>query len=72
MRVSSKFFKIVINAPKADQIIEVTSKGKTITMRVLKFKLASGITETLITNIFDEDFLQMENRMNKKKSSIIL
>lgn len=56
MRVSGKFFKVVVNAPKADQIVEVTSKGKTITMRVLKFKLTSGITETLITNVFDEDF----------------
>lgn len=56
MRVSGSFFKVVVNAPKADQIIEVTSKGKTITMRVLKFKLTSGITETLITNIFDEGF----------------
>lgn len=56
MRVSGRFFKVVVNAPKADQIVEVTSKGKTITMRVLKFKLTSGITETLITNVFDEDF----------------
>ena len=56
MRVSGAFLKVVNNAPKADQIVEATSKGKTLSMRVLKFKLNSGITETLVTNIFDSSF----------------
>ena len=56
MRVSTGFFKVVVNAPNADQIIDVLYKGHTLKMRVLKFKLDSGIVETLITNIFDENF----------------
>jgi len=56
MRVSGKFLKAVVNAPKADQVIEVTYKGNITKMRVLKFELESGITKTLITNIFDESF----------------
>jgi hypothetical protein len=56
MRVSSAFLKDVVNAPNADQIIEAKYKGKIIKMRVLKFQLDSGITEILITNIFDESF----------------
>lgn len=56
MRVGSGFLKAVVNAPKKDQVIEVTHKGKSLKMRVLKFELASGIIETLITNIFDGDF----------------
>ena len=56
MRVSTGFFKAVVNAPNADQIIDVLYKGHTLKMRVLKFKLDSGIIETLITNIFDENF----------------
>jgi IS4 transposase len=56
MRVSSSFLKVVANAPNADQIIEVKHKGKIIRMRVLKFKLSDEITETLLTNIYDESF----------------
>ncbi|MGL5084404.1 MAG: IS4 family transposase [Clostridium sp.] len=55
MRVSNAFLKIVVNAPAADQIIETTYKDKIIKMRVLKFKLESGVTETLITNLFDKE-----------------
>jgi hypothetical protein len=56
MRVSVGFFKAVVNAPKADQIVEVSYKGMITKMRVLKFELPSGVMETLITNIFDEEF----------------
>ena len=56
MRVSSAFLNVVVNAPNADQIIETKYKGEIIKMRVLKFQLDSGITEILITNIFDESF----------------
>jgi hypothetical protein len=56
MRVSSSFLKEVINVTNADQMIETKYQGKIIKMRVLKFQLDSGITEILITNIFDENF----------------
>lgn len=56
MRVSRGFLKVVVNAPEKDQIVEVKYNGVLLKMRVLKFKLDSGILETLITNIFDEDF----------------
>ncbi|MCY6355866.1 IS4 family transposase [Clostridium sp. ZS2-4] len=56
MRVSSGFLKVVVNAPDKDQVIEVKYKGELLKMRVLKFELNSGVIETLITNIFDEDF----------------
>lgn len=56
MRVSNAFLKGVVNAPNKDQVIEVKYKNTLLKMRVLKFPLNSGITETLITNIFDEDF----------------
>lgn len=56
MRVSSGFLKVVVNAPDKDQVIEVKYKGNLLKMRVLKFELNSGVIETLITNIFDEDF----------------
>ena len=55
MRVSTAFLKIVVNAPAADQIIETKYKNKLLKMRVLKFKLESGVTEILITNLFDKD-----------------
>lgn len=56
IRVTSGFFKAVVNAPKSDQIVEIVQKRHSLKMRVLKFELDSGIIETLITNVFDEDF----------------
>lgn len=56
MRVSKAFIKEVVNVKDADQIIETKYKGKIIKMRVIKFQLDSGITEILVTNIFDESF----------------
>lgn len=56
MRVSTEFFKAVVNAPNNNQIIDVLYKRHTLKMRMLKFKLDSGIIETLITNISDESF----------------
>nr|WP_243175667.1 transposase [Clostridium gasigenes] len=55
MRVSTAFLKAVVNAPAADQIVESKYKDKLLKMRVLKFKLESGVTEILITNLFDKD-----------------
>jgi len=54
MRVGSGFLKVVVNAPKPDQIISVKHKDKVLNMRVIKLKLESGIIETLVTNLFDE------------------
>ena len=56
MRVSGAFLKEVVNVKNSDQIIETKYKGKIIKMRVVKFELDSGITEILITNVFDESF----------------
>lgn len=56
MRVSSSFIKAVANAKNEDQIVEIEYKKETLRIRVLNFNLDSGITETLITNIFNEDF----------------
>lgn len=56
MRVSTAFLKVVVTVKNSDQIVEVKHKGKIIRMRVLKFELDSGMTEILITNIFDESF----------------
>jgi hypothetical protein len=56
MRISGAFLREVVNVKNADQIVEAKYKSKIIKMRVLKFELDSGITEILITNIFDESF----------------
>lgn len=37
MRVSSGFLKAVVNAPKEDQVMEISYNGKILKMRVLKF-----------------------------------
>ncbi|MBU3109811.1 transposase [Clostridium gasigenes] len=55
MRVNTAFLKVVVNASAADQIVEAKYKNKLFKMRVLKFKLESGVTEILITNLFDND-----------------
>lgn len=57
MRVSSGFFKAVVEAPDSDQIVEITHKKINLKMRVIKFELDSGIQEILVTNIFDSAFL---------------
>lgn len=56
MRVSGAFLKEVLTVTDSDNIVEVKYKGKIIKMRVLKFELSSGITEILITNVFDKSF----------------
>jgi IS4 transposase len=53
MRVSSSFLKEIANTKGQDQVIEIKYNKKNIKIRVLKFQLDSGITETLITNLFD-------------------
>ncbi|UZQ52746.1 transposase [Clostridium kluyveri] len=56
MRVSTAFLKSVVNVQGEDQIVEVKCKKEIIKIRVLKFKLDSGVTEILITNIYDKTF----------------
>ncbi|MGV8982673.1 IS4 family transposase [Clostridium sp.] len=55
MRVSLSF-KSLVNVKGEDQIVEIKHKKETLKVRVLKFPLDSGVTEILITNIFDETF----------------
>lgn len=56
MRVSSRFLFEVVNTRYSDEIIQVKYKGKIIKMRVIKLTLDSGEIETLITNIYDDNF----------------
>jgi len=53
MRVS-KVFKVIVNVKNEDQIIEIKHDNKSLMVRVLKFDLDSGVTEFLVTNVFDE------------------
>jgi IS4 transposase len=53
MRVSVSF-KSLVNVKGEDQVLEIKHKKETLKVRVLKFPLDSGVTETLITNVFDE------------------
>jgi len=55
VRVSSSFLTEVNAANEPDQIVTVTRKSKTIKLRVINIELSSGITEKLVTNVF-EDF----------------
>ena len=55
MRVSLSF-KSLVNVEGEDQIVELKINKETLKVRVLKFPLESGVTEILITNIFDETF----------------
>ncbi|HEY5589012.1 MAG TPA: IS4 family transposase, partial [Candidatus Paceibacterota bacterium] len=55
MRVSVSF-KSVVNVKGEDQIVEIVNKKEKLKVRVLKFSLDSGVTEILITNIFEETF----------------
>lgn len=48
--------KKIINPQKNDQIIKIIYNKKEYSVRVLKFKLDSGIEEILLTNLFDKSF----------------
>jgi hypothetical protein len=57
MRTSTGFLKVVKEAKKPDQIIEIPDGNKGfLKIRVVKFLLDSGVEETLITNLFDQEF----------------
>ena len=53
MRLKSGTFSNEIDKDKKDQIIEISYARKKYKVRVIKFKLDSGIEEILITNLFD-------------------
>jgi hypothetical protein len=57
MRTSTGFLKVVKEAKEPDQIIEIPDGNKGfLKIRVVKFMLDSGVEETLITNLFDQEF----------------
>jgi hypothetical protein len=57
MRTSTGFLKVVKEAKEPDQIIEIPDGNKGfLKIRVVKFLLDSGVEETLITNLFDQEF----------------
>jgi hypothetical protein len=55
MRVSLSF-KSLVNLKGEDQIVEIKHKKETLKVRALKFPLDSGVTEILITNVFEQTF----------------
>lgn len=55
MRVSVSF-KSLVNVKGEDQIVEIKYNKEILKVRVLKFPLDSGVTEILITNIFEKTF----------------
>lgn len=56
MRTQRSSIKAVDDAKNEDQIIEIQHKDKILKIRVLKFQLDSREIETLITNVFEENF----------------
>ena len=53
MRVSTSF-KLAESLDSEDSILEYKINGKLKKVRVIKVELSNGITETLVTNIYDE------------------
>lgn len=57
MRTSTGFLKVVKEAKEPDQVIEIPDGNKgSLKIRVVKFMLDSGVEETLVTNLFDQEF----------------
>lgn len=55
MRCSSSFLRCVNEAELGDTIVDYYYKKKKFHLRVIKFKLESGMVETLVTNIPPQD-----------------
>ena len=53
MRVSTSF-KLAESLDSEDSILEYKINGKLKKVRVIKVELSNGITETLVTNIYEE------------------
>jgi IS4 transposase len=60
MRTRRKFLKVITEATKADQIIEVKTGDQILKIRVIRFMLDSETEEVLITNLIDENFEIMD------------
>jgi hypothetical protein len=57
MRTSTGFLKVVKEAKEPDQVIEIPDGNKGfLKIRVVKFLLDSGVEETLVTNLLDQEF----------------
>lgn len=57
MRTSTGFLKVVKEAKEPDQVIAIPDGNKGLIMiRIVKFILDSGVEETLITNLSDQEF----------------
>jgi hypothetical protein len=57
MRTSTGFLKVVKEVKEPDQIIEIhDGENSFLKVRVVKLLLDSGVEETLITNLFDQEF----------------
>ena len=56
MRAKASFSTAIINAKKADQVIEIKHHKKTYLVRVLRILLPSGIEEILLTSLLGKEF----------------
>ncbi|MFV0518765.1 MAG: hypothetical protein ACK5LY_00690 [Lachnospirales bacterium] len=56
MRNSTSFLKICVNCDIGDHIVSYEFKGELFKLRVVKFELNTGEIESLVPNIFDENF----------------
>ena len=54
IRVSSQSLKEINSSNKADQIITITRKARTIKLRVVNIPLITGENERLVTNLFSD------------------
>ena len=54
MRAAASFYKEIVDAPAADQVVTVRKRGEQAKVRVVKLELSSGITEILVTNLPEE------------------
>ncbi len=51
VRVANNFHKKTLNTSSPDQMVALKRNGANLSVRVLKYTLSSGITETLVTNL---------------------
>jgi hypothetical protein len=56
MRTAKNYIKEITQTKEEDQVIEILNDKELLKIRVLRFKLDSGIEEVLITNILDKSF----------------
>ncbi|WP_232019937.1 IS4 family transposase [Ureibacillus thermosphaericus] len=56
MRCQKNTIKEIVEAKKADQIIQITHEGQVVNARVVRFLLDSDTEEILVTNLIEEGF----------------